>query len=286
MAWLLPSILWVGACRPLQDFLQGVWLGHPLHPVMTNLSLGAWSAAVAFDATDIFTARSRQFAPAAELCIGLGVLGGIGAALAGLADWQHTHEDARRLGMVHGVLNTAVLILFSASWLDRRRGRNTRAWALSSIGYALAVSASYLGGELVFRHRVGIDHSDGRLTPRPFVAVLAESELDEDTPTPIECSGVAVVLIRHKGLISALGGDCPHLGAPMAEGWLSRDEFVCPWHGSRFNLQTGAIERGPATAPLTCFERRIREGQIEIRRIPPAEMSFERSHSNRRDDAR
>ena len=65
--------------------------------------------------------------------------------------------------------------------------------------------------------------------------MLAESELAEDSPTAVDCSGVPVVLIRHEGRISALGGQCPHLGAPMAEGWLYRDQFVCPWHGSRFD---------------------------------------------------
>jgi uncharacterized membrane protein len=206
--------------RAVQDCLQGVWLGHPLHPVMTNLPLGAWSAAVAFDATDILTPKSRQFAPAAELWVGLGVLGGIGAGLTGLADWQHTHDDARRLGLVHGVLNTAALTLFSASWLDRSRGRNSRARVLSAIGYALTVTASYLGGDLVFRHRVGVDHSDGRLTPRSFVAVLAESALAEDSPTSVECSvprrvRVSVARIEIQPPDRRRRGGAGDLSAPM-----------------------------------------------------------------------
>jgi len=59
----------------------------------------------------------------------------------------------------------------------------------------------------------------------------------------------------------------------MEEGWLYRDQFVCPWHGSRFDLQTGAATSGPATSPLSSFQTRLRDGQIEVRRIPPAQLA-------------
>ncbi len=70
----------------------------------------------------------------------------------------------------------------------------------------------------------------------------------------VDCSGVPVILLHHQGGISAVGDDCPHLGAPMVEGWLYRDQLVCPWHGSRFDLKTGAVTTGPATSPLTRFQ--------------------------------
>lgn len=258
--------------RPLQDLLHGVWLGHPLHPVVTDVPLGAWTTALVLDTVDMVAPRPHGFRQAAQLSVGLGVLGGVAAALTGLTDWQHTHDDARRAGMVHGALNTGALTLYGVSWLDRHRGRHARAKVASGLGYGLTIASSYIGASLVFRHRIGVDHTDGRLLPRVFVPVLAESELSQDSPTAVDCSGVRVVLIRHRGGISAVGGDCPHLGAPMVEGWLYRDELVCPWHGSRFDLHTGAVTTGPATSPLTCFQTRVRQGQIEIRRVPPAQV--------------
>jgi len=259
--------------RPLQNLLQGVWLGHPLHPVLTDLPLGAWTAALVLDGVDVVAPRPQGFRQAAQVAVGLGVVGAAGAAVTGLADWQHTHDDARRLGMAHGALNTAGLALYGLSWLDRHRGRHGRARLAGTVGYGLTMASSQLGGRLVFRHRVGVDHADSRLDPCTFVPVLAESELNEDSPTLVECAGVPVVLVRHEGRISALGGDCPHLGAPMGESWLYKGELVCPWHGSRFDLQSGAAMTGPATAPLTCFQSRVRHGQIEIRRTPPAEVT-------------
>lgn len=257
--------------RSTQDLLHGVWLGHPLHPTLTDIPLGAWSTAFVLDTVDLLVPRPPGLRRAAQLAVGLGVLGGVAAAVTGVTDWQHTHDDARRLGMVHGAGNTMALALYGMSWRDRRRGHLARARVASSVGYAVAVIGSYLGGALVFRHRVGVDHGDARLTPRTFTAVLAQADLCEDTPTLVDCAGVAVVLLRHDGRITALGGDCPHLGAPMAQGWLYRGALVCPWHGSRFDPQTGAVVTGPATSPLACFQTRLREGHIEIRRVPPAQ---------------
>lgn len=141
---LWPSVRdlsWVAAGRPSQDLLHGVWLGHRVHPVVTDVPLGAWTAALVLDTADMVAPRPHGFRQAAQLSIGLGVLGGI------------------------------------------------------------------------------------------------------------------------------------HLGAPTVEGWLYRDELVCPWHGSRFDLQTGAVTTGPATSPLTRFQTRVRRGQIEIRRVPPAQIT-------------
>ncbi len=100
--------------------------------------------------------------------------GGIAAALTGLTDWQHTHDDARRAGIVHGALNTGALTLYGVTWLDRRRGRHARAKVANGLGYGLTIASSCMGASLVFRHRIGVDHTDGRLLPRVFVPVLAE----------------------------------------------------------------------------------------------------------------
>lgn len=164
----------------------------------------------------------------------MGLVGGVGSALTGLTDWQHTHDNARRLGIAHGALNAAALGLYTRSWLDRRRGRPGRARLAGAVGYGLVLASGYLGGDLVFRHRVGVDHADpDRLEPRDFVPVLPETELYDGIPRRVQGAGAAMVLIRHNGSIHAVGEHCPHLGAPLSQGWLYRDQLVCPWHGSR-----------------------------------------------------
>lgn len=256
--------------RRLQDVLHGTPLGHPLHPALTDVPIGAWTTALVLDVFDMLSPRPEGRGQAAQLATGLGVIGGIGAALTGLTDWQHTQDRARRSGLVHGPLNLAALGLNALSWRDRRSGRHTRAHRASALGYCLVLAGGYLGGDLVFRHRVSVDHSQQVPPSRGFLAVLPETDLTQETPHPVHYEGAPVVLVLRDRHIAAVGGLCSHLAAPMSQGWLYRGELVCPWHGSRFDLRTGCAATGPATAPLTRYETRVVDGQIEIRPVDPS----------------
>lgn len=254
--------------RAVQDVLHGRWLGHPLHPTLTSLPIGAWTAAVVLDAADVVSPRGEGFRRAAQFAVGLGVLGGGGAALTGLTDWQHTQDKPRRSGLVHGLLNSLALGLNVVSFQQRRRGRLAAARLASVAGFGFVVAGGYLGGDLVFRHRIGVDHSQLEVGSDRFVAVLAEADLVEDAPQQVQCGGAAVVLIRHEDQITAVGQWCSHLAGPMSQGWVYRGQLVCPWHGSRFSLETGCPTTGPAVTPLARFETRVVDGLIEVRRIP------------------
>lgn len=218
------------------------------------------------DGVDAVAPRPEGFRSAARLTVGVGLAGGVAAAGTGLADWQHTHDNARRVGAVHGLLNAAALALYGWSWRARRAGDQGPARAAGAAGYCALLASGYLGSTLVYRHRVGVDHADNRLEPRDYARVLPAAELAEASPRLVEVDDVGIVLVRFDGRIHAVGRDCPHLGGPMSEGWVQGDGLVCPWHGSRFDLATGEAERGPATASLPCFQTRVRDGQVEVRR--------------------
>ena len=112
------------AGRPIRNFLHGVWLGHPLHPVLTDVPLGAWTAAIVLDAME--AAGNKQCAAGADAAVKIGLIGAVGAALAGLTDWQATDGSARRIGLIHGLLNITSASLFTASMMARsRRERST-----------------------------------------------------------------------------------------------------------------------------------------------------------------
>lgn len=256
-----------GAGDAVRNALHGTWLGHPLHPVLTDVPVGAWTAALALDVADVV--RPGTFRAAARTSIAVGVLGAAASAVTGLADWQHTHDTARRAGLAHAALSTAALGLHAGSWVARRRGHLAGGRLASGLGYAVLQATAYVGGHLVYRHRLGVDHADRGLEPRRFTAVLAVDELVEDRPRRVDVEGTRVVLVRSGGVVHALGEECAHLGGPLAEGWVTRGCLVCPWHGSRYDLGTGAVVLGPATAPLPTFEVRVRHGQVEVRRRPP-----------------
>ena len=135
--------------------------------------------------------RSGGLGRAAHIANGVGILGGFGAAVTGAADWQYTHDTARRVGLTHGVINASALGLYLVSWHARRRGMVARSRGAGVLGYVLAVTAAYLGGDLVFRHRIGVDRSEISLEPREFVPVLASADLSPDEPRRVRHDGVA-----------------------------------------------------------------------------------------------
>ncbi|MGG5887848.1 DUF2231 domain-containing protein [Falsiroseomonas sp. HC035] len=262
--------------RPAQaarDALHGRWLGHPLHPALATLPVGSWTLAFGLDllaAAGLL--KDRQAARAAELALKAGAAGAVAAAAAGLADWQYTDGRDRRLGTVHGLTNGTALALTLASLSLRQRGRRGAGRLASGLGWACMMVGGYLGGHLVYRRRVGVDQADRSREPRDFVPVLPLSALEEDRPRRVDVHDavqrreVGVVLVRHRGVVHAMGARCAHQGGPLDQGWVLDGQLVCPWHGSRFCLRTAQPTGGPATSPQPRYRTRIRDGQVEIRR--------------------
>jgi len=251
--------------QKLRNFLNGTWLGEPLHVVVTDLPIGAWTAAMLFDLLDLITDR-HEFALAADTSIGVGLVGAGGAALTGITDWSDVDPPARRLGFIHGLMNVGGTALFAISLLLRRKKHRTGGRAASVLGFAVMSYAAHLGGKLVYEHRVGVDRTSGQVFPDNFVPVLPESELVEEKPTRVMVEGVPILLVRRVGRLFALADTCSHFGAPLSEGKLVDNCIECPYHASRFDLDDGHVVNGPAVHPQPCLEVREHAGQIEVRR--------------------
>jgi nitrite reductase/ring-hydroxylating ferredoxin subunit/uncharacterized membrane protein len=249
------------AGRRIRDFLHGTWLGHPLHPVLTDVPLGAWTVATTVDLMSGDDDRANR---AADAAVAVGLVGAVGAAVTGLTDWHHTAGGDRRVGLMHGLLNMSATGLYAVSLALRLRGARGAGKAIGGLGFTVALGAAYLGGHLVYRKRIGVDHAP-RAEWDDFVAVLPDFELAEATARRVDARGVPVVLIRRAGQVYALADECAHLGGPLSEGSLDDVSIRCPWHGSRFALADGTVLEGPATYTQPCFEVRVRDGQIEVR---------------------
>src|SRR5213080_38556 len=221
------------AGQAVKNFLHGTWLGHPLHPVLTDVPIGAWTTALVFDTLDAgsrgwpWQASARRRADDAIL---VGVVGAVGAALAGITDWQHTDGKARRTGFAHAALNTLALGLYTGSLVMRRRGARGAGRSLAGVGFGVMLASAYLGGRLVYRERIGVDHAQ-REEPEGFARALREAELREGQPARAEVNGLRVVLVKRSGRVYAIGELCSHLGGPLAEGQVQDESIVCPWHG-------------------------------------------------------
>jgi len=250
--------------RGIKNFLHGTWLGHPLHPVVTDLPLGAWATALVLDGLEVATGRPAC-GRSAKTAIQVGLIGAVGAAITGVTDWQHTEQRARRVGLMHGLLNTVAAALYTTSLLQRQRQHRAAGRWLALLGFAIASGAAYLGGHLVYGERLGVDHAARDTGPGTFTPVLAAHELTEGQMRQVEVEGTPILLARHHGQVYALGDTCSHFGGPLSQGTLEAGQVRCPWHGSCFALDEGRVVDGPATYPQPWFETRMQHGQIELR---------------------
>ncbi len=250
--------------KKVADFLHGTWLGHPLHPVITDVPIGSWTAAVLLDAASAQTG-SRALERAADAAIAIGAAAAVDAAITGITDWHQTDGKARRIGLIHAALNTTSLLLYTTSLIMRRRRRRETGRKLAYAAYAISGTAAYLGGHLVYSEQIGVDHTAGREYPSEFTPVLEESKLQENKLTRADAAGVPVLLYRKGSRITAIAETCAHLGGPLSEGKIEDETVICPWHGSRYSLEDGRLINGPSVYPQPCFETRVQDGRIEVR---------------------
>jgi nitrite reductase/ring-hydroxylating ferredoxin subunit/uncharacterized membrane protein len=250
--------------RSVKTFFNGSWLGHPLHPAISDLPVGAWTTGLIMD---LIGAEG-----AADACVKIGVVAAVPTALAGVADWHDTVDRDRRVGLAHALLNSAALGLFVGSIVARRRGSRALGVGLSTIGWATAFGSAYLGGDLVFKHGMNVNRTAWDPAGERFqrVARLDDLPIGRLSGGEIEVDGrkLPVVLLRDTGQVYALHGRCAHAGGPLAEGELVDGHcVVCPWHGSTFDMHDGSVRQGPSAYPQPRFETRVRDGDVEVRLV-------------------
>jgi nitrite reductase/ring-hydroxylating ferredoxin subunit/uncharacterized membrane protein len=252
--------------QKIKNFLHGTWLGHPLHPVLTDVPIGSWTVAAVLDGIEL--AGNDDYKSGADAAIAIGITGALASAVTGLTDWTGTTKKRRKVGLMHGLLNLTATGLYVTSLILRQR-KDSRGAAITfaMIGYGVTTAAAYLGGNLVYGEQTGVDHTATAAEyPKDFVAVLPESELVENKMRCVKAGEIPVLLVRQNGNIYAIANTCSHLGGPLAEGKLFDDCTVkCPWHGSVFSLEDGSVVNGPATEPEPKFDVRVHEGQIEVK---------------------
>jgi nitrite reductase/ring-hydroxylating ferredoxin subunit len=249
--------------------------------VLTDIPLGAWTVAVVLDALDEIN-TSDGFGRGAEAAVTIGLAGAVGAAVTGLADWEQLDGQPRRVGLLHGLLNTTAALLYARSLHLRKRRQRRAGRGFALLGYTVSLAAAYLGGKLVYEERIGVNRALGHLPASTatweFIPVLPEAELPENVLRRVDVAGAPLLLVRRGARVFTLAETCSHLSGPLAEGQLDGESVVCPWHGSRFALTDGRVVNGPATHPQPCFVARVCNGQIEIRLPGRTPVSGEQTH--------
>ena len=248
----------------IKDLLSGTWMGHALHPLLTDVVIGSWVSASLLDLLG-----GAECEKGAERLIAVGIAAYPPTALTGLVDWadgEPGNDEVRRVGLVHAGLNAVGLGLYACSLRSRRQGKHARGVLLALAGSGWMGAAGHLGGHLALRLGQGVDQTIFDSGLSDWADALGADALDDGEPRSVQVGDTPVLLVRDGDDLHALHDRCSHRGCSLADGDLDGGAIVCPCHGSRFDLRSGAVQRGPATAPQPAYEARTRDGRIEVRR--------------------
>jgi nitrite reductase/ring-hydroxylating ferredoxin subunit/uncharacterized membrane protein len=251
------------AIRPqsLQDTLHGTWLGHPLHPVLVQVPIGAFASAAILDVVG-----GDDAADAADLLALTGVLSAVPAALSGANDWSSSNPQEQRSGLVHALANSVGLGCWIASLLARRKGARGRGRLLGLAGLAAVGVGGTIGGHLSYRRALGADsNADIEDTGPADWTDAGSAELPEGKPVLRQANGTPVLLVKTGERIDALVDRCSHQSGPLHEGEIADGCVTCPWHGSRFRLADGAVVHGPSTHPQPALVVRISGDRLQVK---------------------
>ncbi|MGF1505856.1 MAG: Rieske 2Fe-2S domain-containing protein [Chloroflexi bacterium] len=253
-----------GATRHAADLLHGTWLGHPLHPLLTDMTVGSWTLSTLFDVLGLLGSDDDFAHKAADTLVNLGLVAAVPTILSGLADYSAIKRDAVKTGIVHGMANGTAFVMFLFSMWARKGKNRALAILFSLVGLAFMTLGAYLGGDLAYRKKVGVNHAESVERPAAWLDVMPAENLPPGQKARVEVAGYPVLLYRHDDIIHAIGAVCSHAGGPLEQGMISEDCVTCPWHASVFDLRDGSIVHGPAVYPQPDYHARIHEGSIQI----------------------
>ena len=255
----------------VRDLLHGSkGLGHPLHPAITDLPLGAWAAGAVLDYAAHFDPRLGT--QAGDVALAVGLVAGLAAALTGLTDSQDTFGQELRVNMLHGLTMGGAILLMAASL--GLRWWSSFAWhplalGLSTAGLAVAMLGMYAGGHLTFGLGTMVNREAFLSGPTSLTRLGRSSDFPEGQLRRADADGMQVVVARVGGRLCAVSAVCSHAGGPLDQGSLAGRVVTCPWHGSQFDLKDGRVLRGPATFPQPCFVVSEQDGVVEARLAHP-----------------
>jgi nitrite reductase/ring-hydroxylating ferredoxin subunit/uncharacterized membrane protein len=223
-------------------------------------SIGAWTSATIVDFVG-----GRRGARAAQFLVGFGCLSAIPTSMAGAADWSRTDPGDQRVGLVHAASNSAALVLYAWSWNARRKGRRGRGIVFGLAGASAATVGGYLGGHLVYRRSIGANRTVAIAPPEDWTDAAESSATSE---MRLVTTADDEILIA-EGRITGISAHCSHAGGPLGEGELVGSGtcrcVVCPWHGSTFRVDDGAVVHGPATSPQPAYDVRRTGDRWQVR---------------------
>ena len=257
--------------------------GHPIHPALIPFPFAFLTGALLFDVAGWVAGRPGWALTGSHLAAA-GVVAALIAAVPGLIDYRFTvppASTAKTRATRHMLLNLSAVALVAAAWLLRRgapEAPGLAVIAIEAVAVALLTAAGWMGGVLVSRNQISVDHRYAQAgkwreavveaRPGTAVTVAAADELEVNQMKLLHVGDRRIVLARTEEGYAAFDDRCTHRGGSLAGGALICGTVQCPWHGSQFDVRSGAVRAGPADRPITTH--RVEEAGEEVRLIVSA----------------
>jgi nitrite reductase/ring-hydroxylating ferredoxin subunit len=245
----------------LKDALSGTWLGHAVHPLLTDVVIGAWTSA---NVLDLLGGDDE----AVQLLLAVGIAAYGPTAVTGVQDWADSepgNPPVRRAGLVHAATNATGLGLYTASLLARRKGATGKGKVLALAGLGVMSVGGYLGAHLTYAQGIGTNQTIFDEGPAEWTDAAAADDVVADTPLRAVADETPVFLLRQGQTLHALHDRCSHRGCSLADGGVKDGVVECACHGSRFSLEDGSVLRGPATVGQPAFDAREQDGRVQVK---------------------
>src|SRR5438067_13724368 len=254
--------------------------GHPIHPMLVAFPIAFLFGSFLFDLAGRLGDWASAWTTGAYLSLAA-LASGLIAGVPGLVDYLLAvppRSSGKTRATYHMIVNVSALVCFAASWAFRDRTTwlpGTGTLLLEGLGLVLVTGGGWLGGTLVYRNQIGVDHRyagagkwreesvEGR--PGEAKAVARADELKVGQMKLIHAGGRRVVLARTEGGYVAFDDHCTHRGGSLADGVLACGVVTCPWHGSQFDVTTGAVRSGPADTAVRTYAVEQADGAVKLR---------------------
>jgi nitrite reductase/ring-hydroxylating ferredoxin subunit/uncharacterized membrane protein len=253
--------------------------GHPIHPALIPFPFAFLAGAFGFDLAGTLLGRPTFWTTGAHLAIA-GVVAGLVAAVPGTLDYftrVPPNSTGKTRATKHGLVNVSALVLFTAGWFMRGAADvqpDAAVLLLEAVAVGLLTAGGWMGGTLVVRNQIGVDHRFANAgkwreetvagQPGEPVTVARTDELKENQIKLVHVNGHRIAVARTEDGYVAFADRCTHRGGPLADGTIARGVVQCPWHGSQFDVRTGKGCAGPAAEPIATYAVEESNGQVRL----------------------
>ncbi|MER3499553.1 MAG: hypothetical protein C4308_13460 [Chitinophagaceae bacterium] len=239
---------------------------HPLHPILVSFPIAYFTGVLLAHAAGLFFNMPGLLAAAYYLNMG-GILFALLAAIPGFIDFLKVvppKSSGKKRAAKHGIINVLVLLIFSGAFIYRRTDEPHEylLLAMELTGVILLSIAGWMGGTLVYRNQIAVDHryaNAGKWKEQYFkeqtgrIEVATAKELKINAMKLLHVNDKRIVLARTEKGFVAFDDHCPHKGGPLSDGSLACSVVQCPWHGSQFSVEDGSLKAGPAKEGIKTY---------------------------------